>query len=165
MPLSFVLTLAAVFVVLLLVRLTVRRPRAVTLWARTMRPRDAALGGLGVIGLVLHCVVMFNRPLVGDVPGAESYANAVNQMGAVSIVLFVAPGCLLLAGLHAQRRPVLLVLAASLLSVGITMYDGGSLLVHLTSIFVSVVLLIITGTQLITGVGGPSQFARLRAAA
>lgn len=156
MPTSFVLALATVVVVLLLARLTVRSLPSMT-WARPIRPRDAAAVGLGVIGLILHCAAMFNQPLIGNLPGVERYVIAVNGLGGVSIALFVAPGCLLLAGLHAQRRPVLVLLVASLLAVGITMYDGGSLGVHLACIFASVVLLSITGTLLITEVGGPRR--------
>ncbi len=149
---SFVLTLVAVVVVLLILRLTVRAlPLA---WARSIRPRDAVAAGLGVIGLVLHCVAMFNRPLIDGLPGADPYIVAVNGMGGASIALYVVPAVLVLVGLHAQRLPWLVLLAAALLAVGITMYDGGSLAVHLTSIFVAVVLLALTSTFMITRVGG-----------
>ena len=156
MPTSFVLALATVVVVLLLARLTVRA-RPVTPWARAIAPRDAAAAGLGVIGLLLHCVSMFNQPLIGDVPGVERYAIAVNQMGesaspssspqhvccSLDSTLNTAP-CWRCWSPHCWRS-------------GSRMYDGGRLVVHLIYIFVSVVLLGITATLLITEVARPDR--------
>ena len=157
---SFVLALLVVIVVLIIVRLTVDA-FPLMYWAQAIQPRDAVLAGLGVIGLVLHCVAMFDQPLIDGVRGLDRYATVVNRMGGTSIALYVVPAGLVVAGLHAQRRPVLAFLVAALLAVGITMYDGGALAVHLTSIFASVVMLSAIGALFITEIGGRGRVSDL----
>lgn len=154
--LSFTIALLAVIGTLLILRLTVRRLPIKAL-ARPIHPRDAALVVISAIGLFLHCAAMFNQGLIEAVPGTDSYVSTVNGLGVGSAVLYAAPAALLVAGLHGQRRLVSALVASSLLAVGITMYDHGSVAVHLTCIYISVVLLSLTATLLITRVANPRR--------
>src|SRR4051794_15610470 len=97
-----------------ILRLTVRGLPIAAL-ARPIRPRDAALAGIGAIGLFLHCAAMFDQDLVEAVPGTDGYLSTVTQLGFGSALLYLAPAALLLAGLNGQRRLVWAVVACSLL--------------------------------------------------
>ncbi len=106
-----------------------------------MRGSDAAAAGVGLAGLVLHCGAMFFRSVVEVLPGSGPAISQINALGTASIVWFVVPSALVLIGLRRQHRAVLLVVLGSLVAVGVTMYDGGPLAVHLAAIFASVVVL------------------------
>lgn len=96
---------------------------------------------VGALGLTLHCTAMFDRPLVRALPGGREYAAIVNDLGTASVALYAVPAILVLTGLRRIGAIPLLVLAASLLAVGVTMYDRGPLAAHLAAITVAVVLL------------------------
>lgn len=96
---------------------------------------------VGTAGLVLHCTAMFDRALLTALPGSGTYIDAVNGMGAASVVLYVLPAVLVLIGLRRQPRVAVGLLAAVLAAVAVTMYDHGQLAAHLTAIFGSAVLL------------------------
>lgn len=140
MSTGYVAVLAGVVVVLLGARLLLPglplRRSAVRLTGS-----DAALAGLGVLGLVFHCGAMFFSPLFSAIPGSGPAIAAINALGTASLIGYVIPALLVLAGLRRQHRATLLGLALALLAVGITMYDGGALNIHLAAIFLTIVLL------------------------
>ena len=102
---------------------------------------DTALIGIGVAGLTFHCGAMFFRSTAERFPGTDSAIRAINSMGTSSRVWFIVPAVLVVIGLRRQHPVVLLVVAAALVAVGVTMYDHGALRTHLRAIFASVVVL------------------------
>ena len=117
-------------------------------YARASSRLDIALLIVGAVGLVLHCVAMFYRGLIAGIPGADGYLQAVNGMGTESIVLYVVPAVLVLAGLRRQQPVALIIIAVTLVAVGVTMYNGGALNVHLAAITAAAVALA-AGTSLL----------------
>jgi len=139
MPTIYVISLAIVVSAILALRLLPGVP-----WRRAA----ARVSGVGVVvslaglaGLGLHCAAMFNRPLVGAIPGTEIVIRQINELSTASILWYVVPSLLLLIGLRRQHPAVLAVLAVLLVVVGVTMFDGGPLALHLASIFAFVVVL------------------------
>lgn len=149
MPLWFPVTLVAVAAVLLVLRLLVPGLPIAAL-ARPIRGSDAAMAGIGIFGLFFHCAAMFVQR-VSELPGARRVVAIINDLGPGSLALFVAPAVLLLIGLKGQRSLAWVTLAVSLSTVGVTMYDHGPLATHLTTIFITVLLLSVTGTLLVSG--------------
>lgn len=107
--------------------------------ARLVTITDAVLFGVGVVGLVLHCGAMFFPRVVELLPDAVS--NDIRALGAASIFWYLVPTVLVLLGLRHQHPAALAVVVLALAAVGVSMYNGGSLQVHLTAIFVSVLVL------------------------
>ncbi|MET3919094.1 hypothetical protein [Arthrobacter sp. UYEF20] len=136
MPTEFAVGLAVVALLLLLLRLLVPGLPPVGL-AVQLAAVDFALAAAGLLGLMLHCASMFYQPLVAFIPGSAAVTEQINSMGTASVIWYVVPALLLLAGLRRQKPVVLTVLAASLLAVGLTMYSGGPLSIHLAAIFAS----------------------------
>lgn len=143
MPLSFSVTLLAIFVALALARI-VLRALPLPSRARSFSGVDTVLVIIGTAGLILHCGAMFYRSVIAAVPGMEGYIHTVNQLGFGSVTLFVIPSLILLVGLRRQQRLAVTLLCLALVAVGITMYDRGPLGIHLTTIFVSATLLAFT---------------------
>jgi hypothetical protein len=140
MSTSFVVTLIAVAAALLLLRWAVPALPDERVTRRLTVP-DLVLTLLGVLGLILHCASMFFRPLVAAVPGTEGVINQINSMGVASMIWYAIPSLLLLIGLRRQHWIGLVPLTASLLAVGITMYDGSALSTHLATIFIAGVMI------------------------
>lgn len=141
MTAGYSITLAVVAVVILLARVALPQLPLRHAAAR-LTVGDSILVGLGVLGLVFHCAAMFYRGIFASVPGAGPIVDMVNAMGSGSIILFVVPALLLLAGLRHQHLVAFGAMAVALVAVGVTMYNGASLQVHLGAIFVSVVVLV-----------------------
>ena len=138
MSTSFLLGLLAMPVVAFALRLTTALPSR---RARTMPGLDLVLLVLGAIGLVFHCTAMFFPDQTALVPGTDPAAAAVNNFGTASILLFVAPSVLVVAALRQVWPPALVVLAGTLAAVGITMYNGSPLELHLVTIAAAVLVL------------------------
>ena len=102
---------------------------------------DVALVGVGVLGLLFHCTAMFSQRLYEGAPAVKPLVDLVNSMGVVSVVLFVVPAALILIGLRQQQRGALAVLSLTLVVVGMTMYVGGPLQLHLAAIFAATIVL------------------------
>jgi riboflavin transporter FmnP len=85
---------------------------------------------------------MFYRTLFDGIGPLSPLVVMVNEMNAASIILFVVPALLVLIGLRRHYWVALAVLALTLLVVGVTMYAGSPLNVHLGAIFVAVVALV-----------------------
>ena len=84
---------------------------------------------------------MFSRGIYEGAPAVEPLVDLVNSMGVVSVVLFVVPAVLILFGLRRQQRGALVVLGLAFIAVGVTMYVGGPLQLHLAAIFAATVVL------------------------
>lgn len=143
MSTPFVLTLAGTALTLLILRLAVpglplRR------FTRRLTPLDLLLTVLGVLGLILHCASMFFRPVVAALPGAGDVIGQINSMGTASMIWYAVPALLVLIGLRRQYWVALLLLALSLLAVGVTMYSGTALTTHLVTIFTAGVMIAAT---------------------
>ena len=146
MPLAYSLALWTVVVLavgarFLLPHLPLRRHAVPT------SPADLTLLGIGMLGLVLHCTAMFTRPLVEWIPGPA--VDQIAGMGTASVIWYLVPAVLVAVGLRRQRIAVQAVVTLALVAVGVTMYNGGSLGVHLAAIFLLVVVLAIVSSALI----------------
>jgi len=147
MPLPWTVTLVAVVVVALALRVGLRQlpVRA----ASAIGVGRAAALAVGVLGLVAHCGAMFFTTTARAVPGSGGYIDGVNGMGRTSMVLYAVPALLVVAGLWRVPRPVLAVVVLLFVVVGVTMYDGGPLTVHLTAILLVVTTLAATVAALV----------------
>lgn len=145
LPLSLGLIILVVVVVVLRAMLPVLPLRA----ARPIARVDAVVSAVGLLGLALHCGAMFYQWLIDAIPGTSGYVAVVNSMGAGSIVLYVIPAVLLLVGLRHQPPPARAVLLVALVLVGITMYNGGPLTVHLAAIAAAVIIITLIGGLLV----------------
>jgi hypothetical protein len=138
---AYVLGLASVVVVAVLARVLLPvlpiRGRAV----RLSFPEAVAIA-VGTVGLVLHCGAMFFRVSVASWPLGPAVIRVVDPMGTASITWYAVGAALIVIGLCRQQPLVVTVVAASLVVVGYTMYDGGALRTHLDAIAVAVVLLV-----------------------
>ncbi len=154
MPLSLSLSLLAVVIVLLVLRFAVPAlpPRQV---ARPLRPVNAVIAAVGVLGLVAHCGAMFYPDVIGVIPGIDGYMRVVNALGLASIVLYTVPAVLIIVGLRHQHPAALITLGFALLAVDITMYDGRPVTEHLTAISVAVIVLAVFAGMLIARIGRP----------
>lgn len=129
-----------------------------------LRRRAAVLGGadlaalsVGMVGLVFHCTAMFNRPLVDGIPGLEPVIRQINALGVASAVWYAVPAVLVLIALRRQHWAVLLLVIAAVAAVGITMYNGTSLSVHLGTILALVVVLaLVTSALVVVRLGSAS---------
>nr|WP_294694534.1 hypothetical protein [uncultured Friedmanniella sp.] len=158
MSTAFTLSLLGVLGVLLALRLVLPGLPLPAL-ARRLRAVDAILVAVGIVGLAVHCAAMFATPVVLAVPGAGPVVAVINALGWGSVVLFLVPAGLLVAGLRRQLAWAWIGLAALLTAVGITMYNGGPLSTHLVTIAATVAWLGLIGAFLVAGVG-PSRPVR-----
>ena len=110
---------------------------------------DVGLVGVGLVGLSFHCAAMFFRGSVEWLPGTDSAITDIRSLGTTSVVWYVIPSALVLLGLRRQHPVALALVTLALVAVGITMYNGGSSQVHLTSIFICVVVLAAAGAALV----------------
>ena len=138
MSTTFLLGLLAIPAVALALRLTTELPSR---RAHTMPGLDLALLVVGAGSLVFHCTAMFFPAQTALVPGTGPAAAAVNDFGTASMLLFVAPSVLVLVALRRVWLPALVVLAGTLAAVGITMYVGSPLGLHLSTIAAAVLVL------------------------
>lgn len=146
MPVYWIVLGACVVVILSTRFLTSRLPlhRGVA----TLRPHDLGLFALGLLGLGLHCGAMFFPGVTAVLPGTDVAANAIRALGTASIVWYVVPAGLVIVALRTARPVALAAVAVGLLAVGVTMFNGGRLDVHLVAIFAAVVVLaLVVATQ------------------
>jgi len=108
---------------------------------------DAMLVIVGSVGLAFHCLAMFFRDLVEPLPGAV--ISDIRALGTASLIWYVVPAALVLFGLRSQHPAAVAGLATSLLAVGATMFVAGSLLVHLATIFASVLVSALIASALV----------------
>lgn len=122
-----------------------------------MTVTQLVLASVGMAGLISHCAAMFFPSLIEALPETDAAISAIDALGTASLILYVVPAVLLLLGLRRQHPLSWAAVALSLIAVGVTMYDGGSLQAHLTAIFVFVVLLAGDAAVLIQLPGRHSQ--------
>jgi hypothetical protein len=109
--------------------------------AVAIRSTDAVIVAVGLAGLAFHCGAMFFRSVVQTVPGADRAISQIDALQTISIIWFAVFAALVLLGLRRQHPLALTLSTTALAAVGITMYDEGSLPIHLAAIFVCVVTL------------------------
>ncbi len=93
---------------------------------------------------------MFFPAIVSSVPGSTGAARAVRDLGVVSQIAYWVPAGFLLIVLRRAWQPLLLVEGGVLLAVGVTMFFGFGLPVHLAAIACSVAATV----ALLTTLGG-----------
>lgn len=132
--------LAATAVVGMGLRLVARRP----LWRRRSRavpPRELAVAGVMVAALVFHCAAMFFADWVNALPLADEPARSVRALGLASQVAYWVPAVGLVVALRRVWSPVLVLLAATLVGVGYTMFVPHALATHLAWIAAAAITL------------------------
>lgn len=137
---EFVLSLVVVAVALVVVRLAVPAVPPVRL-ARPITNFEMGLAAVGLLGLILHCAAMFFMPVVAAIPGTGAILDQINGMGVASMIWYAVPAVVLLVGLRRQQVAAVAVLAVALLAVGVTMYNGTELSIHLATIFAAAVVI------------------------
>lgn len=152
MPNSFLWSLTLVVVALLGARLLLALLPLRSV-ARPLPLPDMGLVVVGALGLVLHCAAMFYPSAVEALPGTEGVIIDIQAMGTASIVWFVVPGILVVVGLMRQHPVAPGVVALALAAVGVTMYGGSTLSVHLASIFFFTVALAAVASALVERLG------------
>ncbi len=110
---------------------------------------DAAALAVGLLLLAFHCFAMFFTSLAERVPGTATAIQDIRALGTASVIWYVVPAIAVLLGLRRLHWVPLGVAALALLSIGITMYNGGPLDQHLATIWVGVVLLAATLATLV----------------
>jgi hypothetical protein len=147
---EFSITLAVTAALILLARFVLPQ-LPLTRVAVRISGGDLALIGVGTVGLAFHCTAMFYRQVFDAFPAAAPLVDAVNATSAASIALYVAPALVLLIGFRHQHRVALTVMTLALSAVGLTMYLGSPLRVHLVTIFFAVVVLAALLSLLVIG--------------
>lgn len=110
---------------------------------------QALLGGVGLAGLAFHCGAMFFRRTVALLPGSVAVIGDIRALGTLSILWYVVPALLVVMALRSQHPAAVAVVVLALTAVAVTMYDGGSLQVHLAAIFTSVLVMAIVVAALV----------------
>ena len=146
-PVYWVLLLA-VTVTVMGVRLAVRRP----LWRQRssgIPPRELAVGAVAAAALVFHCTVMFFAEWVDAVPYTEGPAGAVRDLGLISQVTYWVPAAVLVIVLRRVWTPALVLLAATLVGVGYTMFVPHDLTTHLAWLATATITLVVIAAALV----------------
>lgn len=145
---SFVLSLIAVMALAMCVRLVLGGLPLGNL-AERLSGGDAVMSGIGLLGLAFHCAAMFFTGFVKAIPVAQGPVETINALGTASIVWYVVPAVLVLAGLRRLHWSGVVAVSLALIAVGVTMYNGGPLDVHLATIFAAVVVLALVAATLV----------------
>lgn len=140
MTAEFAITLAVTSALILLARFVLPQLPLGRVGVR-VSGGDLVLLGVGIAGLTFHCTAMFYRQVFDAFPAAAPLVDAVNALGVASIVLYVVPALVLLTGFRHQHWLALTAMTLALIAVGLTMYLGSPLRVHLVTIFIAVVVL------------------------
>lgn len=107
----------------------------------TLRFTEVVVVGVGLAALAFHCVAMFFPDVAERLPATAGAISDIRGLDTASIVWYGAPALLVMFGLRRLHRGALTVIAVALLSVGVTMYNGGPLDQHLFVLFIGVVSL------------------------
>lgn len=117
--------------------------------ATTLTLSEIGLVGVGLAALTFHCAAMFFTSVAERIPGTGDVIDDIRALGTASVFWYAAPAVLVLVGLRRLHWVALIVLVVALLSVGVTMYNGGPLGQHLFALFVGVVALAATLASLV----------------
>ncbi|MFC5929811.1 hypothetical protein D6T64_05995 [Cryobacterium melibiosiphilum] len=128
----------------------VRAVRGPFLPGRAVRlgPVARTVAVLSVAALVFHCSAMFFEPWVNAISFLRPLAAEVNAMGGVSQVAYWVPAALLLLAWRRVWWPGLVLLAVTLVGVGVTMYWPYPLVVHLGWLAAVIVVGVLVSTAL-----------------
>ena len=131
-------------------RIALGRP----LWprrARAIPPGDLAVAAVMAAALVFHCAAMFFADWVDAVPFAEAPAAAVRDLDSLASQLaYWAPALGLVLTLRRVWPPALVLLAATLVGVGYTMFVPHSLSTHLAWIAAATITLVLVVAGFVT---------------
>lgn len=147
MPPSFVVSVALIALGLVALRLIGLFP--VLAAARPLGRVDALVAFIGALALFYHCLAMFFPDLGRAVPGGPALVPVIDDLGVVSAILFVLSALVLLVGIRRLHPLTVGLNALGLVAVGVTMYDGGPVAVHLAAIAVEAVVLAVTLTAFV----------------
>ena len=157
MPLELLVLLVATPVALMMLRFAT--PMLPSRSAQPIGRTDLLLLALGAVGLVFHCTAMFFPEQTALVPLTGGAIDAVNRMGSASILLYALPAGFVVVALRRIRWPALAVVAATLIAVGVTMYAGSPLDVHLATIALAVLTLSIATAGFVSVADRPREAA------
>ncbi|HEV8056390.1 MAG TPA: hypothetical protein VGP51_07880 [Nocardioidaceae bacterium] len=110
---------------------------------------EALLLLLGLAVLGFHCSAMFFPDATAAIPGTDGASSAIRALDVASMVWFVVPAGFVVLALRRLWWPALSAVVLGLAAVGVTMYDGGPLDVHLVTLFVTVALLALVASALL----------------
>lgn len=122
--------LLGVVVIGTVLRIVARRPLVPAMAAR-LRVWEVVVASVAGLVLIFHCVSMFFAAWVNAVPWLEPAAEAIRNLGTISELMYWVPAAALLVAWRGVWWPALLVLAGSLIGVGVTMFFPYPLTVHL----------------------------------
>jgi len=140
--------LAGVAVLVMVTRLVVGRPllphRAVLLTRA-----ELVLATVCVLALGFHCGAMFFAPWTDALPGGQAFGDSVRAMGSASEWAYWVPAAALMLALSRIPWPALVLLGATLIGVGMTMFRPSPIEIHLAWIATAVLLLALISSSLI----------------
>lgn len=147
MTLALTLVLFAIPIVLAIVRWLSPLLPAVRFGAGLGWGEVAALTA-GAVGLVFHCSAMFHRDWFAPFGFLDSLVATVNAMGGASAALYIVAALLVLIALRRQFVWAVAGLSLTLIAVGVTMYDGSPVRLHLVTITTATVAISLVVTTL-----------------
>ncbi len=106
------------------------------------------LVGLAILGF--HCSAMFFTSLVEWLPGTQGAVHDIRLLGTASLIWYTAPALMVTLGLRRLPWYGIGTVVLALLAIGITMYDGGTLHIHLTAIFIAVLCISAASAALVS---------------
>lgn len=112
------------------VRVLARRP-LLARWAVPVGRGGLVAAGLAGLALVFHCASMFFAPWTDALPGGRPLGEAVRDLGAVSQWAYWVPAAALVLALRRVWWPAVVLLAGTLVGVGVTMFWSAPLTTHL----------------------------------
>jgi hypothetical protein len=124
-------TLTATVALLAVVRWRARRP----LLARRSAPLrrwEWAIATVSVAALVFHCGAMFFSAWINAVPGLRPPADSIRSFGAGSQAAYWIPALILFAAVRRTWWPGLILVATTLIGMGVTMFWSYGLTTHLS---------------------------------
>ena len=112
-------------------------------------PVGLAVAAISSVVLAFHCAVMFFAPWTDAIPGAQPLGRVIRDLGTASQWSYWLPAAILLLALRRVWWPALVLLGATLVGVGITMFSTYSLATHLAWLAAAVLTLILVAVSLV----------------
>ncbi len=140
--------LGGVTLLVMAIRLTLGRP-FLPGRAAVIGPAELTLAAVCVLALVFHCGAMFFAPWTDALPGGRALGDPVRALGTASEWAYWVPAAGLMLAVSRITWPALVLLAATLLGVGVTMFRPYPLDVHLAWIAAAVLTLTLISSSLL----------------
>lgn len=141
--------LAGATLLVMMLRLAIRRPylprRAVVIGRA-----ELTLAAVCVLALVFHCGAMFFAPWTDALPGGRALGDPVRALGTASEWAYWLPAAGLMLAFSRIAWPALVLLGATLLGVGVTMFRPYPLDVHLAWIAAAVLTLALIASSFLS---------------